>query len=129
MLAKKPTGTHKRLQIERILSFFPEVPVVLIGDSGEHDPEIFLKVVEEFPGRVDSVYIRCVGDAAQRLKDLEQIGRQVRSLGTDFLAVPDTEAAAVHAAGRGLIPAQAIEAVSRTVANRRHERKNPAIAR
>ena len=31
----------------------------------------------------------------------------------DFLVVADSEAAAVHAAGRGMIPAQAIEAVRR----------------
>jgi len=111
LLARKPTGTHKRLQIARIMSFFPGIPVVLIGDSGEHDPEIFLAVVKEFPGRVDTVYIRCVGNDRKRLEELEQIGLEVRSLGTDFLAVPDTEAAAVHAAGRGLIPAQAIEVV------------------
>ena len=62
LLARKPTGTHKRTQIGQIMSFFPEVPVVLIGDSGEHDPEIFLDVAQEFPGRVDTIYIRCVGD-------------------------------------------------------------------
>jgi len=111
LLARKPTGTHKRTQIGQIMSFFPEVPVVLIGDSGEHDPEIFLDVAKEFPGRVDTIYIRCVGDDRKRLKELGTIGQEVRAAGTDFLAVPDTEAAAVHAAGRGLIPAQAIEAV------------------
>ena len=111
LLARKPTGTHKRTQIGQIMSFFPEVPVVLIGDSGEHDPEIFLDVAKEFPGRVDTIYIRCVGNDRKRLEELETIGQEVRAAGTDFLAVPDTEAAAVHAAGRGLIPAQAIEAV------------------
>ena len=50
LLARKPTGTHKRMQIGQIMSFFPDVPVVLIGDSGEHDPEIFLDVVEGVPG-------------------------------------------------------------------------------
>jgi phosphatidate phosphatase APP1 len=111
LLARKPTGTHKRMQIGQILSFFPDVPVVLIGDSGEHDPEIFRDIVAEFPGRVDTIYIRCVGNDRKRLAELEGIGQEVRALGTAFLAVPDTEAAAVHAAGRGLVPAQSIEAV------------------
>ena len=111
LLARKPTGSHKRMQIGRIMDFFPEVPVVLIGDSGEHDPEIFLRVVKDFPGRVDTIYIRCVGHAPGRRVELERIGEEARALGADFLAVPDTEAAAVHAAGHGLIPAQAIEEV------------------
>ena len=111
VLARKPTGTHKRAQIGRIMAFFPEVPVLLIGDSGEHDPEIFLAVVKEFPGRVDTVYIRCVGDDRSRREELARIGDEIRAAGADFVAVADSEAAAVHAAGRGLVPAQAIEAV------------------
>jgi phosphatidate phosphatase APP1 len=111
VMARKPTGTHKRTEIARIMDFFPEVPVVLIGDSGEHDPEIFLSIAREFPGRVDTIYIRCVGNDRRRSQVMEAIGEEVRRLGADFLLVKDSEAAAVHAAGRGLIPAQAIEAV------------------
>jgi phosphatidate phosphatase APP1 len=110
-MAREPTGTHKRIQIARIMDFFPEVAVVLIGDSGEHDPEIFLSVARQFPGRVDTIYIRCVGNDRKRLQAMEAIGDEIRSLGADFLLVRDSEAAAVHAAGRGLIPAQAIESV------------------
>jgi phosphatidate phosphatase APP1 len=111
VLARTPTGTHKRGQIARIMDFFPDIPVVLIGDSGEHDPEIFLGIAREFPGRVDTVYIRCVGDDRVRRERLARIAEEMREAGADFLAVADSEAAAVHAAGRGLIPAQAIEAV------------------
>jgi phosphatidate phosphatase APP1 len=111
VLARQPTGTHKRDQIGRIMDFFPEIPVVLIGDSGEHDPEIFLGIAREFPGRVDTVYIRCVGEDPVRRASLARIAEEVREAGAGFLAVADSEAAAVHAAGRGLIPAQAIEAV------------------
>ena len=111
ILARKPTGTHKRAQIGRIMAFFPTVPVVLIGDSGERDPEIFLAIIKEYPGRVDTVYISCVGDDLKRREDLARLGDEIRAAGADFVAVADSEAAAVHAAGRGLIPAQAIEAV------------------
>ncbi|MBA3478408.1 MAG: DUF2183 domain-containing protein [Lautropia sp.] len=109
VLARKPTGTHKRNQISRIMEFFPRVPVVLIGDSGEHDPEIFAAIARDFPGRVDTIYIRCVNDGRRR--EVEALGEELRSNGVDFLLVPDSEGAAVHAAGKGLIPAQAIEAV------------------
>ena len=111
VLSRKPTGTHKRTQIARILSFFPEVPVVLIGDSGEHDPEIFAQIVREFPGRVHTIYIRCVHDDPQRREVIERLGEGIRGSGADFLLVEDSEAAAVHAAGKGLIRAQAIQAV------------------
>ena len=117
VLARKPTGTHKRMAIARIMAFFPDVPVVLIGDSGEQDPEIFLSVLKEFPGRVAVIYIRCVGKSRERLEAIERLGGEIRSAGTDFLLVQDSESAAIHAAGRGLIPVQAIEAVRRDKRN------------
>ena len=42
-----------------------EVPndVVLIGDSGEHDPEVYAQMRAEFPGRVKAIYIRNAGHA------------------------------------------------------------------
>jgi phosphatidate phosphatase APP1 len=113
VLARKPTGAHKRMQIHRILNYFPRMPVVLIGDSGEHDPEIFTRIALEYPGRVDTIYIRCVDNDVERRAAMERLGTEARGVGTDFLVVADSEAAAVHAAGRGMIPAQAIEAVRR----------------
>jgi phosphatidate phosphatase APP1 len=38
--------------------------VVFVGDSGEHDPEIYAQLRDEFPGRVAAIYIRDAGRAA-----------------------------------------------------------------
>jgi len=113
VLSRKPTGTHKRAQIARIMAFFPRVPVVLIGDSGEHDPEIFTRIAREFPGRVDTIYIRCVHDEPRRGAAIRRLRDEMRASGVEFLLVADSEEAAIHAAGRGLIPAQAVDAVRR----------------
>src|SRR5690606_6523602 len=40
---------HKIVQIEKILSTYPDMKFILIGDSGEKDPEIFTNVVQAFP--------------------------------------------------------------------------------
>ncbi len=47
-------------------------PVVLIGDSGEHDPEVYAQIRGEFPGRVKAVYIRNAGraDDPKRFEDM-----------------------------------------------------------
>jgi len=113
VLARKPTGTHKRAQMARILAFFPTVPVVLIGDSGEHDPEIFTRIAREFPGRVDTIYIRCVHDEPGRQAAIQRLRDEMVASGVEFLLVADSEEAATHAAARGLIPAQAVDAVRR----------------
>jgi len=113
VLARSPTGTHKRTQIARIMAFFPRIPVVLIGDSGEHDPEIFTSIAREFPGRVDTIYIRSVHVDDARGAAMSRLAAEAGLAGAEFLLVADSEAAAVHAAARGLIPAQAIEGVRR----------------
>ncbi|WP_182524688.1 App1 family protein [Nocardioides dongkuii] len=51
-------GGHKRDRIEEVLRTHPDLRFVLIGDSGEHDPEIYAETVRRHPGRVIAVYIR-----------------------------------------------------------------------
>ncbi|MCB0044202.1 MAG: DUF2183 domain-containing protein [Caldilineaceae bacterium] len=40
-------------------SYLPSIP---IGDSGERNPELYARIISEFPGRIKSVYIRDVSD-------------------------------------------------------------------
>ncbi len=46
---------HKLLQIKRIFDIIGDIPFILIGDSGQHDAEIYLQVIKDFPGRVKMV--------------------------------------------------------------------------
>ncbi|QEG21886.1 phosphatidate phosphatase App1 family protein [Mariniblastus fucicola] len=48
----------KRLAITKLLKCFPNRDFVLVGDSGEKDPEIYLKVCKRFPGRIKGLFIR-----------------------------------------------------------------------
>ncbi|MDQ3537262.1 MAG: DUF2183 domain-containing protein, partial [Actinomycetota bacterium] len=110
-----PTGghlPHKLSHIRAILSTYPTLGAVLIGDSGQHDPEVYARVVEEFPGRVRAVYIR---DVTTRARDTEVavIAAQVQAAGVPFLAVADTSAAARHASTAGLIAGEAVPSVDR----------------
>lgn len=61
---------HKLEKIQFLLEFFPEQQVLLIGDSGQHDPELYAEIIRRFPHRVEAVYIREVrkGDAAREQK-------------------------------------------------------------
>jgi phosphatidate phosphatase APP1 len=51
---------HKLAVIRTLLRTYPELPFVLIGDSGEEDPEIYRQAVREHPGRILAIYIRDV---------------------------------------------------------------------
>ncbi|MFC4594318.1 App1 family protein [Sphingobium tyrosinilyticum] len=59
-LIKAAHDTHKLAAIEAILAFYPQLRFLLIGDNGQHDVEIYARVVRDFPGRVAAVFIRDV---------------------------------------------------------------------
>ncbi len=99
---KISTKRHKLNQIEQILNIYPDLPFILIGDSGEKDPEIYRQVVKDFPGRIQAIYIRDVGldgrDEAVKVI-IDELGREE----VEMLLVPDTEVAAAHAVEQGFI--------------------------
>ncbi|MET0929484.1 MAG: phosphatase domain-containing protein [Aeromicrobium sp.] len=49
---------QKHGRIREILDLHPDLSFVLIGDSGEKDPEIYADIVRSHPGRILAVYIR-----------------------------------------------------------------------
>ena len=59
-LRMSPQKAHKRAAIEPILAAFPDRKFVLIGDSGEQDPEIYGHLSREFPGQVSGIFIRAI---------------------------------------------------------------------
>ncbi|SEJ25353.1 MULTISPECIES: App1 family protein [unclassified Variovorax] len=52
--------THKLGVIERLLAEFPQRRFVLVGDSGEADPEIYAQAFRAHPQRIDAIVIRDV---------------------------------------------------------------------
>jgi phosphatidate phosphatase APP1 len=101
---------HKMGVIRRLLRTYEDLPFVLIGDSGEEDPEIYLQAVREHPGRMRAVYIREVTSGAREAEVTAMAG-EARKLRAEMLAVPDSAVAAEHATSIGLIASDALAAV------------------
>lgn len=98
-------GTHKMHKvgaIEQILDLTGELPLVLVGDSGQRDPEVYADIARRYPKRIRSVYIRDV-TGANRDRNIQILIDELHLLGIDMLLVPDTRAAVVHASANGLI--------------------------
>lgn len=55
-----PQKVHKWAAIEPILNSFPGRRFVLIGDSGEQDPEIYAQLLAQRPQQIAAVFIRNV---------------------------------------------------------------------
>jgi phosphatidate phosphatase APP1 len=102
----KAGEAHKLAAIQVLLDTYPDLEVVLVGDSGERDPEIYRQVVLAHPGRVLAVYVRDV--APERHGAVRTIAAELAGHGVDLVFSPDTEAARRHALDRGLIVAAAL---------------------
>ncbi len=87
---------HKINTIINLLNTYPEIPFILIGDSGEKDPEYYYKIVQQFPNRILAIYIRDVSDKSRDLEVIK-IAKQVNKLGVPMLLLDDTLKATEHA--------------------------------
>ncbi len=102
---------HKLDLIRDMLALYSDLPFILIGDSGQHDPEIYTRVLRENPGRVLAIYIRNVSRDVERRRAIEALALTVVDARGSLLLAADSLAMAEHAAERGLIAAAALASV------------------
>jgi phosphatidate phosphatase APP1 len=67
---------HKLSMIRQILETYPAMPFLLLGDSGQEDPEIYSQIVQEFPKRILGIYIRDV-TGQKRKQSIETLAKAV----------------------------------------------------
>ncbi|GAO31255.1 App1 family protein [Geofilum rubicundum] len=108
------THEHKLKKILFLLSFFKDLNFILIGDSGQRDPQLYLKAAREAPGRIKAVYIRCIGKGHKNPQMLE-ITKEMKSLNVPMLLISDTEEAARHALLKGYMDASSMPDIARQV--------------
>jgi phosphatidate phosphatase APP1 len=103
---------HKLDLIRNMLTLYRELPFVLIGDSGQRDPEIYTQIVREHPGRVLAIYIRNVSRDPARHRAIEALSLEVVDAGSSLVLAADSVAMAEHAAAHGLIAPAALAEVA-----------------
>lgn len=105
---------HKLARIGEIMQTYPDLPFVLIGDSGQHDAEIYRTVLDQAPNRIRAIYIRDVSGEA-RDAEVRALAERVTERGGELLLVRDSLEAATHAASIGLIGAEQLPAIAAAV--------------
>ena len=93
---------HKLHEIDDILTTYPNLPFLLLGDSGQEDARIYREVVRRHPGRIRAIYIRDV----QVPERAQLVGPIIEELSTEqvpMLLVADYATAAAHAREMGLV--------------------------
>jgi phosphatidate phosphatase APP1 len=92
---------QKHGRIQEILDLHPRLSFVLVGDSGEKDPEIYADIVRAYPERILAVYIREVrldpGDGR-----VEKVSGGLAS-DVPFVLAPHSDTVRRHATELGLL--------------------------
>ncbi len=91
---------QKQKEILNILKTYNDLKLILIGDSGEHDPDIYLEIAEAYPDRILAIYLRSVKHKKRMIR--------VRGIYENYKTVPvllveNSTHAIEHARENGLI--------------------------
>ncbi|MDT7828134.1 phosphatase domain-containing protein [Pricia sp. S334] len=57
---KEEEKPQKQKEIFNILKTYPDLKFILIGDSGEHDADIYKEIAERYPVNILAIYLRSV---------------------------------------------------------------------
>jgi phosphatidate phosphatase APP1 len=105
---------HKLGLIRRILAEHPGMALLLVGDTGQLDPEIYAAAVDEHPGRIRAIYVRRTGAVnPQRAAEVDALAAATTAAGVPMLVIDDSVQIAEHAASLGLLDPAQIEDVRR----------------
>ena len=94
--------------IRKILDSFPELRFMLIGDSGEQDPEIYAELIQMYPQRILAAYIRSVRPDQSRSEEIQALADQVLDIGSVMVLAKDSHEMAEHAIKKGWVNSSAL---------------------
>lgn len=97
---KQEEKPQKQHEILNILKTYPQLKLILIGDSGEHDADIYLEIAEQYPERILAIYLRSV---KHKKKMLRVKGLYENYKTTPVLLVESSKGAMEHARQNGFI--------------------------
>lgn len=107
-------ATHKLGRLRQIRALWSP-PLVLSGDCGQRDPEIFAEFAAEDPERVRAIYLRDLGDPARR-RAVEALLEPVRAAGVAVCVAGSAAAFVRHAGEHGLLSPSAADALADALA-------------
>ncbi len=120
-------STHKIDSLRRFIKEYQPREMILIGDNGEHDTEIYAQIRKEFPHITGPTYIRV---AYSMLGDKDERGKPVLRGQTGFSTSIDV---ALHLMNKGYMKMEAVESIIKTsvptlLAEGLHEERGKQIA-
>lgn len=102
--------SYKTDRIETILRTYPDLKLVLIGDSGQKDVYAYLKIAKAYPERILAVYIRDLKPNARSDK-ITKAAAEYAEHHVPFAFIQDAVDAVEHAQSLNLVTKEAVKKV------------------
>jgi len=116
-LFREGSMIFKSRVITALIDEHPQLRWVLVGDSGQHDPEAYAAVIRARPDRVHAAYIReAPPQLPTRTARVHELAAEARSVGVPMVLLRDSVVAAEHARGLGLLDPQQLDVIREAVA-------------
>lgn len=106
---------HKLAHIRDLMALYPDLPFLLLGDSGQRDPEIFHTLAQEAPERIKAVFLRDV-TPPERDREVQRLGDEATAQGVPWILADTSAEAARRAVELGLVTEAAAQAADRQAA-------------
>ena len=86
-------GDHKGAAIDTIFAANPGLPFILLGDTGQHDAQVYAAAIARHPGRVKEVIFRTPveefdAEVVEKIREIEAAGVPVH-VGPDYTPILD----------------------------------------
>ncbi len=92
---------HKFEKIKDIISFYPSLQYVLLGDDSQHDPNIYERIVKTFPLNILAVYIRQTGKREKQ--KVSAILQNIESMDVSICYFKNSHKAIHHSQNLGIV--------------------------
>ncbi|MBM6550156.1 App1 family protein [Marinomonas ostreistagni] len=102
--------SYKTGRIETILKTYPNLKLILIGDSGQRDIYAYLQIAQAYPNRILAVYIRDLNPDSRPEKVTTAV-KKYAECGVPFAFIQDANDAVEHAQSLGLVTEEAAQQV------------------
>lgn len=85
---------HKFIKIKDIISFYPHLKYVLMGDDSQHDPYLYERICKVFPMNIKAVYIRQT--TSKQNKKVQRVLANIETMNVSTCYFRDSEKAIHH---------------------------------
>ncbi len=92
---------HKFRKVKNILTYYPDIQFVLLGDDSQKDPDIYRRVVDNFPDQIKAIYIRQT--AHQPKREVDDLLYNIDNMNIPTCYYKLSATAIQHSKGIGLI--------------------------